>query len=281
MLRALEPLGVPWVVHGGNPAHSMPSWVDWKFRLLSRALPVRRLPVYACCSRFVADSFESSGYLRQFRRVVIPNGVEMPPGVPPAPRKFSANDRCVIGMLARLDEIKDHRTLLQAFAMVAPSWPGARLELAGDGNLRVELEALSRELRISDRVEFLGMVTDVYKVMRGWDIFAYATTDREGLGNALAEAMMLGLPCVATDVGPIHEVAGDSPATALVPPNNPTELARALLGLLADHDRRCNLAVAARNRAIKEFSPTVFAERYVQLLADSAVDAPGRITSAS
>ena len=65
---------------------------------------------------------------------------------------------------------------------------------------------------MGDAVRFLGEVGDVYGQMARWDLFAYATTANEGLGNAVAEAMMFGLPCVVTDVGPMREFAGDGSA---------------------------------------------------------------------
>jgi glycosyltransferase involved in cell wall biosynthesis len=268
MLRALEPLQVPWAVHGGNPAHNMPRWVDLKFRLLGCLFPVQRLPTYACCSQFVEESFQSSTFLRRFPRVVIPNGVEPPP-VEHKPKEIDRKDPCTIGMLARLDSIKDHRTLLEAFKIVLRTRPSAVLELAGDGDLRAALEEFADANAIRQQVRFLGTVVDIYPVMARWDVFAYATTEQEGFGNALVEAMMLGLPCVATDVGPVAEVAGTPPQIALVPPNDPTALAERILVLLQTPSERWSLGEAARLRANVEFSAAVFAKRYVDLLTGS------------
>jgi glycosyltransferase involved in cell wall biosynthesis len=267
LLFALREYEFPIVVHGGNPAHTMSRWVDWKFRLLSWLLPVANLPTYACCSQFVAQSFEHSAYLRRFPRVVISNGV-MP--VEEArthrPRSIGPEESFTIGMMARLDPIKDHATLLRAFALVLRECPQARLELAGDGVLRSELEDQAKELGIAQSVNFLGMVKDVTSVVWRWDLFAYATTEQEGMGNAVAEAMMTGLPCVATDVASVREVAGMPPAIRLSPAGHAGALAQNMIELIDDVDERHRLGHEAQARAQTNFSSGVFARRYADLV---------------
>lgn len=266
ILHALRDFRGKVLVHGGNPAGSLSPVVDWRYWLREKRLGARAAATYVCCSRHVADSFAGSRYLRRFPRVVVPNGVKAPGPAAPAPRELEPEGPAVIGMVARLDGIKDHPTLLRAFARLVRSRPGTRLELVGDGARRAALEALAAELGIGDRVVFHGMVDDVGEVMRPWDLFAYATTEAEGLGNALAEAMMLGLPCVVTDAGPMREVAGDPPATRLVPPGDPAALAGAMEALLASRPERTALAEAGRARATASFSLERFAAGYTGLL---------------
>ncbi len=143
-------------------------------------------------------------------------------------------------------------------------WPAARLELAGDGDRREELEQLAGDLGIARAVRFLGMVSDVYAVMQHWDIFAYATTDREGLGNALAEAMMLGLPCIVTDGGPMREVGAT--AARFVPPADDAAMAEEIVAAAGNRTLRQSLSCAAQTRAQTGFSPSVFSERHLSLL---------------
>ncbi len=238
ILHALRDFPGRVLVHGGNPAHSLPRWVDWRYWLREKWLGHRCDATYVCCSQYVADSFERSCYLRRFPRVVVYNGVK-PLTVPPhVPRQIAPGEPFTIGMTARLDHIKDHPTLLRAFALVLKEWPAARLELAGDGDRRAQLERLAGELGIAERVKFLGMVSDVYAVMQHWDIFAYATTDREGLGNALAEAMLLGLPCIVTDVGPMREIVGESICAVFIPKGNTQYLAVNIVRLANDFQLR-------------------------------------------
>lgn len=264
ILHALGDFRGKVLVHGGNPAWELPRQVDWRFWLREKWLGCRCAATYVCCSKHVANSFARSFYLRRFPRVVVINGVK-PLNVPPhEPREIAFGTSFVIGMTARLDRIKDHATLLRAFALVSQSWPGARLELAGDGDERFALEELVKRLSISDQVRFLGTVPDVYAVMRTWDIFAYCTTAQEGLGNALAEAMMLGLPCLVTDVGPMREVGADS--VGYVVEGDAEELGAYICTLASDWKRRLEMQVGGRARALDEFSSEAFARQYLNLL---------------
>lgn len=266
ILHALRVAGIPVLVHGGNPAHSMPGHVDLRYWMLEKMLGQRAVATYACCSRYVVDSFRGSRYLRRFPAVVVPNGIR-PLTVPlHEPEKGMSGHVTTLGMVARLDRIKDHATLLRAFAVALQEHPKLQLELVGDGECRIELEALASDLGISSRTRFLGQVEDPYQVMQTWGMFVYATTACEGLGNALAEAMMLGLPCVATQVGPIGEVAGSPPCVLLVEAGDAHKLAEGISRLISLEPLRHELSQAGRHRARKEFSAEVFAHRYLDLL---------------
>jgi glycosyltransferase involved in cell wall biosynthesis len=266
ILYTLRGRDIPILIHGGNPAYDLPLRVDWKFRILRLMLP-EAPATYVCCSQFVSQSFERSVYLRAFPRTVVLNGVQsLDEASVHIPRMIERDDLLTIGMVARLDTIKDHATLLRAFAQVRKKRPAARLELAGDGALRGHLEKQARQLGLGESVRFLGMVSDVYGAMKNWDIFAYATTPKEGMGNALAEAMMLGLPCVASDLAPVREVAGTPPAIVLVPPGDAGCLARAMMDL-ADHpELRVRFGQSARKRAVAKLSARTFARHYFDLL---------------
>ncbi|MEX0643453.1 MAG: glycosyltransferase [Pirellulales bacterium] len=271
VIHALNPLGIPIAVHGGNPTNLMSRWVDWRYELLGYVYPPKGpLPTYICCSQYVADSFPKSRYLRRFPRVVVPNAVEMPNGQAHTVRPFDSERPFVIGMVARLNSIKDHATLLRALAIVQRQFPNTRLELAGDGDERQPLYHLASELGINSAIRFLGDVTGVYKLMEGWDLFAYATTEGEGLGNAVTEAMMFGLPCVLTDVGPMREFAGDGTAVRLVPPANPEALAAAVCELIPDVAARSALSAAGREFALSRFHPENFARSHAEVLGLSS-----------
>ena len=267
LIHVLNPLRIPVAVHGGNPAHSMSKTTDVKFLLLEQLYsPQGPLPTYICCSEHVAASFDSSAYLRRFPRRVIYNGVRARTTTMHRPRALSSNDTPVIGMAARLDSIKDHATLIRAMVSVRRQLPSAILELAGDGELRNSLEKLARQLGVASSVRFLGEVADVYSHMTRWDLFAYATTEREGLGNALAEAMCYGLPCVATDIGPMREFAGDKFAVRLAPPGCPDSLGKECVRLLFDTDQRKTMATGGNAFASKRFNPVTNALQYSRVL---------------
>lgn len=263
ILRALRDYPGRVLVHGGNPAHSMSRLVDWRYYLTEKFLGRRCEATYVCCSRFVADSFRGSRYLRRFPVRVVGNGIQATELAGYETSNLTPESPIRIGMTARLDEIKDHANLLRAFYTFLRSYPSATLELLGDGSQRAILEALAESFGITEKVVFRGMVNDVSAEMTRWDLFVYSTTDREGLGNALIEAMMLGIPCVVTDAGPMRELVGDPPSAMLVPANNPELLARAMCELVADISLRQNYSASARKRASDAFSLERFARGYL------------------
>jgi glycosyltransferase involved in cell wall biosynthesis len=269
MIRTLNKMGIPTGVYGGNPAYSMPWRADWKFVVLGKIYPPSGpLPIYICCSQYVANSFKSSRYLRRFPRAVVPNGVEMPPVSRHSAKPYSPDRPFVMGMVARLNSIKDHATLIRAFAFVRQRFPNVELELAGDGELLEELTQLAKDLDVAAFVRFLGNVADVYGRIANWDLFTFATTEQEGMGSAIAEAMMLGLPCVVTEIGPTRDFAGDGPqpAVKLVPPRDPVTMAKAITALIPDISARSTLSIAGYEYAMTRFHPQAFARAYARHL---------------
>jgi glycosyltransferase involved in cell wall biosynthesis len=269
LLHVLPATVGPVVIHGGNPATGLSGLTDLRFLAAEIIWPLTRDPLYVCCSHHVAGSFDRSRYLRRFRRCVVPNGVEPASGAVREPRTLPAvpDGEVVLGMMARLDAIKDHVTLLHALVEVVRVVPGARLELAGSGESEAALRALAAKLGLREKVRFLGMVTDVNAVMWGWDIFAYAATSQEGFGNAVAEALMAGLPAVVSDVAPLREVCGGAAGNVVyVPASDSQAMAAALLALIPDLVERRRLGAAGRSHALAELSANVFSARYAALL---------------
>jgi glycosyltransferase involved in cell wall biosynthesis len=111
-------------------------------------------------------------------------------------------DEVAVGMIARLDPMKDHPTFLRAMAQVAAN-RRTRAVLAGppDGPARKRLEALAAELGIADRLLWLGPVARVENLYPALDVVCLPSAYGEGLPNVIGEAMACGIPCVATDVG--------------------------------------------------------------------------------
>jgi glycosyltransferase involved in cell wall biosynthesis len=128
--------------------------------------------------------------------------------------------------------------------------------------MREQLELLAKKLLIRDRITFLGDVADIYTTMCRWDLFCYATTEREGLGNAVGEAMLIGLPCLVTDIGPMREFLGDEGAIELVKAKNPVMLAESIVSLMLDLNARNRLSVKGRQLAKSRFDSKRFALNY-------------------
>jgi glycosyltransferase involved in cell wall biosynthesis len=245
-------------VHVGNPAN---------FRIAVMLKQMVEHVFYAstidtclfACSNHVLKSLKVHPYYRQFKATVSYNPVQLLEHNPYQLRKISAASEVIIGMTARLDPIKDHRTLLLAFKNVLNHYPLARLWLIGDGVLKNELELLALQINIAQQVTFWGNVADVYEKLMQMDIFVYSTTPREGLGNAVSEAMACGLPCIVSDLPMMHELVGTPPSALLFEPSDVSDLTTKLLQLLTDEQLRNNLSKQAFQRAISNFN----ASRYV------------------
>jgi glycosyltransferase involved in cell wall biosynthesis len=262
--------GVGWhvVAHGNFPPAAGAGLL--KDRLLTAAgLAVSDADVAA--SRHVADGLVRRLGLPAARVRVVWNwidaaGIAARAQAARAARRGGAGP--VVGMIARLDPIKDHAAVLEAFARFAARTPGAVLRLVGDGVLRPALEARAARPDLAGRVEFLGARTDVAEQLGGLDLFAYATTPAEGFGIVLAEAMAAGVPIVAADAGPVREVLADGRGGRLTPAGDPAAMAEALSAAWADPAGRARMADDARALAEERYSLPAAMRRFAGVLDD-------------
>jgi glycosyltransferase involved in cell wall biosynthesis len=156
-------------------------------------------------------------------------------------------------MVGRLSPEKDLATLVRAAALVVRDDPSFRLEIAGDGKCRSELEALVDELQVRPCVRFLGEVRDVPAVLARASLFVMSSLT-EGISLTLLEAMGCGLPVVTTRVGGNREVVAEGETGLLVPSQAPEALAAAILELRRSPERAVALGAAGRRRAQEHFS---------------------------
>lgn len=250
---------------GNPPPQTMMQRRHWAAILVaSRFL---RCPVMSC-SEAVERELYNLGVGMPPGSTPIANGIDVHANAAAADtvRNIHSKSQPVIGMVARLNEIKDHATLLQAFAHLRDTHPEAELRLIGDGPLRVQLEERANRLGISTHTRFLGERTDVLDLLGEIDVYAFSTTRAEGFGIALIEAMAAGIPIVATDVPACREVLAGGTAGLLVPPGDSAALARALSDLWQNKELRRQLIEAARDRVKREYSIDVCARRWEQVL---------------
>ena len=158
----------------------------------------------------------------------------------------------VIGCVARLDPVKDHATLLTAFARLRLGQPGTYLVVIGDGESRQALESQARELGLGDAVHFAGEIRDGTNLHRGLDISVLASRS-EGFPNTLVEAMAAAVPVVATAVGGSVDAVTDGETGFLVPAGEPDKLADALTKLVESPSLRRTMGAAGLRRASQSY----------------------------
>jgi glycosyltransferase involved in cell wall biosynthesis len=168
--------------------------------------------------------------------------------------------------VARFHPVKDHVTLLRAFAIVAGQKPDVDLLLVGDGPLGGDLENLAQELGIQDRVQFLGWRPDVPGILRAAQVFVL-TSLSEAAPLTVLEAMAAGLPVVVTDVGGIPEMVRNGVDGYLVPRGDPPAIASAILRLLEHPHSAAAMGLAGADRVREQYSLDRTVQRYFALYA--------------
>lgn len=261
--------GVPAVVHGEHGTLQLKRHQRW----LQRQAWLSADRVLSVSSR-LAERMTSEMRLPAERVTTIRNGVDL--------TRFSSTSRSVaretleipaealvFGTVGRLVPVKDHGTLLEAFARVTKDGIDAFLLISGEGPLRAPLLARAQELGVHDRVRFLGHRRDVETVLAALDVFVLSSVS-EGLSNTILEAMASGLPVVATRVGGADELVLDGETGLLVSPAAPDAMAATLRRLAADEGGRRSMGTAARHRVEREFALSAMVERYETLYVDLA-----------
>ncbi len=201
---------------------------------------------------------------------MIENGIEVERYGPPADKALAKQDvgldagRRYLIHVARHHPVKDQPTLLCGFALAAPDLPDVDLLMVGDGPLRAELERLAVELRVADRVKFLGIRADIPELMRAADAFAL-TSLSEAASLTLLEAMASGLPAVVTDVGGNGEIVRHEREGLLFPRGDAAACADAITRVFRDPALAARMGAAGRARAIERYQLGRTVEAYYEL----------------
>jgi len=174
-------------------------------------------------------------------------------------------------LVGHVSQVKGYPTYLRAAAEVLRKYPRALFLCAGGETIGVgytdAMRALAANLGISDRVRFLGVVTDVRRVLRAADVFVLPS-EQEGLPLAALEAMSCGLPVIATPVNGVPEAVSDGETGVLVPVGDHVTLAAALGDLFGDSEKRERLGNAGEKRVRARFSVDRVQQRLLTLYAD-------------
>lgn len=261
--------GVPLIVHGEHGTIVVNTNLH---RYIQRLLWHMSDGVLSV-SEALCDNLEHSIGFQKDRIRVICNGVDTSRFRSPQDRgqyktKLGLRaDALIFGAIGRLVPVKCFPNLLEASAVVFKKLPNAYLVIVGDGPLYDDLTALAQEAKIADRIKFLGWRPDVPDVLKALDVFV-CSSESEGMSNTILEAMATGVPVVATAVGGNVELVADGETGRLVPANNPTVLADAVVQLLANPRQCSEMGWHGRQRVEKIFSLEAMTENYAKFYAE-------------
>jgi glycosyltransferase involved in cell wall biosynthesis len=271
MAKTFDWIDSPLVIRFGNP----PSF-QMADRSRASVIVLRRLVGHA--DMLIANSSGVAVDINQFLNVtpsmirVIPNPCDLaaiqrlaeatPDGGP------LVNSRTIMS-LGRLAEQKNQALMIRSFARIAAS-ADARLVIAGDGPLRSDLERLAREVGMADRVVFVGWLPNPFPLLRQAGAFCLSS-EYEGFGYALIEAMACGCPVVATDApyGPKDILEGGAHGL-LVPNGDEQALATGMLRILSDPVLQVELRRRGQERAA-QYDVSRVGETYAKVLQEAAV----------
>lgn len=174
----------------------------------------------------------------------------------------------LIGIVGRLDPMKDHSTFFRAVASICETTRKLRFAVIGDGETRYkeEMKKLAETLGIDDSVIWVGGCSDMPAVYSALDILSSSSAFGEGFPNVVGEAMACGVPCVVTDVGDSALIVGNT--GIVVPPRDPEALAegwKVMLERLTNEGK--TLSDRARSRVVENFGRELLVERTAQVLA--------------
>lgn len=266
---------VAWGIHSSyldpQSVKRLKIWTVRACAWASRWLPTR----IVCCSEASRQVHAKLGYATK-NMLIIPNGSDLATFKPDPEARSSVRRELglregtpLVGLVARWDPQKDHRTFVRAAALLHARAPDAHFILCGSADAdgigitseNPQLTEWIDEAGLRPCCHLLGLRRDVPRLSAALDIASLSSSYGEAWPLVVGEAMSCGVPCVVTDVGDSALIVGDT--GRVVPPRDPAALADAWYELLAvGPDARARLGLAARRRIEEHFSLTSAIEKY-------------------
>lgn len=262
---------VVWGIRASNMDLAQYGWLHlllYRFeRMLSRFSDIIIVNSYAGFNYAIANGFARN------KMVVIPNGVDT---IRFSPTPFLrekirtewkvSDQHCLIGLIGRLDPMKDHDTFLRAAALIWRDHQDARFVCIGEGEpfYRMKLQALSSELGLNDCLIWSGFRSDMGAVYNALDIACSSSAFGEGFSNAISEAMACGVPCIVTDVGDSAWIVGET--GEVVSAKDPKAFAAGLKQLMFRVENNPSLGLEARQRIEQNFRVELLVNKTSKLI---------------
>ncbi len=203
------------------------------------------------------------------RLFIIPNGIRVDEYLNPIDQSALRTqmrlppEGKILGSVGRLTRQKGYDVLLKAFSMLPDR--SSHLLIFGDGEEESKLRTLSAELELQNRIHFVGYRHDLNSILGALDLYVHASRF-EGMPHAIVEAMAAGRPIVATRVDGNRELIDDGVHGWLVPPDDPSALAKTIQEVLNHPEEANRRAGAARERIAKYFTLDTMTNAWEQLL---------------
>lgn len=260
-------VGIPVVqsVHFDHPAYeSKPILIRESWRLV-QAVKNRFIAKFLAITANVRDELIQREHVEVDKIAVIPPGIPIRSGVPEETRKAtraqftSANDSYIIVSVGRLAREKAMDILVKAAKLVTERCQHCEFWIVGEGNQREALEQLIAELSLEHVVKLLGYQPNAGEIAAAADVFVLPSRE-EPFGIAAVEAMMAGVPTIGSRTSGLQTIIVNRESGLLFDPDQPEQLAEAIIELLTDRPLAEKLALAGQTRASTLFTSARMAE---------------------
>jgi len=229
---------------------------------------LRYCDYFMVTSEYIKRQWYSPAYASKFKVIYPPfnidkyNEAAAHAGSSALPR----DGKRVIGCIGRLSEEKGVQVLLEAMAHVQKQATGVVLVVVGTGPFETYLRQMTHDLGLDEIVEFAGFSANVFLILKGVDLLVIPSRT-EGAPLVAIEAMSMGIPVVATNVGGLPELVTDGVTGYLVPASDPEALAQSILRTLNDLKRSKEMGGEGKKRAFAQFHPSVFIRNMEEMYA--------------
>jgi sugar transferase (PEP-CTERM/EpsH1 system associated) len=268
---------IPGIIHSehGRDIHTMQA--QPRRRRMLRRLSLNWTDKMFCVSQELRDYYCRDMNLPPGSLDVIPNGVDTEQFYPDSTLRTAFRERIdaaastlVVGTVSRLDPVKDHTTLLQAADKALHNGLDLKVVIIGDGPQRGAIERdLGSRPELQRRTLLTGEVRNVAEWLNSFDVFVLPSLS-EGMSNTLLEAMAVGVPPIATNVGGNPEVVEHRRSGILMKPQDTDGLSECLMEMTAAEAWRRELGRHAREQMIAHFSVEHMLRRYEQMYSEIA-----------
>jgi glycosyltransferase involved in cell wall biosynthesis len=241
--------------------HGMYVWKRWYHIFVDKALSCFTYKIIVP-SKSVKDFLTAQGKINYDKIEVLYNCVDLDSSglkttKDKEKKRLGAGENdFVIGAVGNLRKEKGYDILLDAFKIVLGEHGKVMLFIVGDGYLYDSLVKKAKTLSIEKNVVFLGKRSDISGFLKALDLFVMPSLS-EGLGTALLEAVSLGVPCIASEVGGIKEISKEQNEVILVKPNNAKALADAIINKIKNREE-IEEYICSPNKLKEIFTPEFY-----------------------